>query len=589
MFAQGGKTEVLLDVMGERLDASPVPILWVGPTQRFVEDQMEPRITDLLEQAPNLSRKLARGKKNKKTKKSISGVTLRLAHGGSSVALKSDPFGLAITDEADEMMANLNGAGNPIRLIDRRGDTYADFVHAITSTPSRGPSEVDVDPDTGLEFWAMADPDEIESTIWRLWQSGTRHHWAWPCPYCQRYFIPRLRQLVWDKPLDENGKELPSTPDLARRTARVCCPRCDARIEDEHKDFMNDNGVFVCPGQDVLPNGEVVGPEPDSITVSYWVSGLASPFKSFGDRAAEYVEAVRLSDPNELQTVVNGSFGELFVPGGGTLPSWSEVKEHASEAYRYGELPAGVKIITMTVDVQKTGLYYVIRGWGAFGTSWLLENDFLFGETSEEEVWEQLAVLMEKDFNGIPIRMTMIDAGYRPGKKTDVPVHRVYEFCFYHPKAVPARGSSTQMTGDPIKTTKLGAHIKSANIKTDIDVLRLDTDFFKTWVHDRIRLDTSKQGAWHLPFDVTDDYCQQMVSEARLKKPGGKVTWVKRAADNHYWDCESMQAALYKKLNLRLLRDNRQPDRATEPQAKPTENNAPKGKSRWLRDGSIWD
>ena len=136
--AQSGKTESILDVIGERIDTAPVPILYVGPTRQMLVEQFEPRIMQLLDEAPTLAGKVARGKRSTKTKKIISGVALRLAHGSSSAALKSGPFGLAITDEADEMVANLNGQGNPIDLIDLRGQTYADFVHAIISNSGQG-------------------------------------------------------------------------------------------------------------------------------------------------------------------------------------------------------------------------------------------------------------------------------------------------------------------------------------------------------------------------------------------------------------------------------------------------------------------
>ncbi len=131
-----GKSDSLLDVIGERLDTAPVPMLYVGPTKQMLTEQWEPRVMQLLDEAASLRKKVTRGKRMTKTKKIISGVPFRLAHAGSSAALKSDPFGLALTDEADELMANVKGQGNPIELIDMRGQTYADFVHAIVSTPS---------------------------------------------------------------------------------------------------------------------------------------------------------------------------------------------------------------------------------------------------------------------------------------------------------------------------------------------------------------------------------------------------------------------------------------------------------------------
>jgi phage terminase large subunit GpA-like protein len=182
--AQHGGTDGLLDIIGARLDQRPVPILYAGPTKDFVTSQFEPRLMALLDEAPSLKAKVLRGKKNKQTKKWVAGVKVRLAHGGSSAALKSDPFALAIVDEYDEMLADVKGQGDPLMLIEARGITYADFTAAIISTPSRGLAEVLKDELSGLEFWKLQDAESIESGIWKLWQEGTRHHWAWPCPQC---------------------------------------------------------------------------------------------------------------------------------------------------------------------------------------------------------------------------------------------------------------------------------------------------------------------------------------------------------------------------------------------------------------------
>ena len=40
-----------------------------------------------------------------------------------------------------------------------------------------------------------------------------------------------------------------------------------------------------------------------------------------------------------------------------------------------------------------------------------------------------------------------------------------------------------------------------------------------------------------------DDYCQQLVAEARVKGPSGKWMWVARYRENHFLDCEAMAAA----------------------------------------------
>ena len=77
---------------------------------------------------------------------------------------------------------------------------------------------------------------------------------------------------------------------------------------------MNERGVFVAPGQSVDADGAVRGDVPECETASFWVRGLCSPFRTFSQRAAEYVTAEDSGDMYRVQTVVNASFGELWAP-----------------------------------------------------------------------------------------------------------------------------------------------------------------------------------------------------------------------------------------------------------------------------------
>jgi phage terminase large subunit GpA-like protein len=601
--AQSGKSETFIDIMGSRLDSEPVPMIYVGPSRQFLTEQWAPRMEDLMENTP-LKDRLGPPSRQKTTRKLINGVPVRLAHGGSSTALKSDPFGLALTDEADEMMATLNGQGNPVGLVDARGDSYADFVHAITSTPSEGSTDVERDPESGLEFWAESDPEEIKSTIWRLWLSGTRYHWAWPCPHCGEYFIPRLQCLGWDKPMDANGRELPSTPSLAKRTAHLIGP-CGCLIyendtvsitstERSAKEWMNDNGAYVAPGQRVTAGGVVHGPPPDSTTLSYWVSGLCSPFVSWGERASRYVEAIRTGNPGDIQSVKNQGFGELYSPGGGTVPQWGEVKDRSSPDYRMKEVAQGVRLLTLTADVQKDRIYYVVRGWGAYGTSWLVDADELWGPTEELDVWNTFANVVTSTYDGIPIKLALVDSGFRPGKKFVVPEHRVYAFARRFPGLVYATKGSSSAMRKPIVSSKIDIKIDGKEYKKGLDLLRLDTDYFKSWVQQKVRWLDDQPGSWYLPDDITEDYCRQIVSEARVKAPGGKVKWVQKSKDNHYFDCESMQGAAQMILNLGKLREGpAQRRRAPEPKQEQQSTPQPKPPKKpkgggWMGGGSIW-
>ncbi|MCO5730091.1 terminase gpA endonuclease subunit [Rhizobium sp. SSA_523] len=599
--AQSGKSETFLDLIGERLDTAPVPIIYVGPSKRFITEQWEPRILELMTET-SLKDRVGTKSRQKVSRKFINGVPLRLAHGGSSGAMKSDPFGMAFTDEADELMKELKGQGNPIGLIDARGDTYADFVHAITSTPSEGVAEVEVDPDSGLEFWGESDPEEVKSTVWRLWMTGTKYHWAWPCPHCGEFFIPRFTCLGWDKPKDRAGKEMPSTPIMAKNTAHLICPQGCIIYEEESvtieranlpaKEWMNSRGVYVAPGQKILPDGTIEGPTPESTTISFWVSGLCSPFVPWGERAQRYVEAVRSGNPGDIQSVKNQGFGELYSPGGGAVPDWKEVADRASPDYRCDEVPDGVRILTLTADVQKDRIYYVIRGWGAHGTSWLVKADELYGATEELEVWNDLATVVTDTYDGIPIKLALIDSGFRPGKKFLVPEHRVYAFARRFPALVRAtKGSSTSMR-KPIATSTIDINIDGKEIKRGLELLRLDTDYFKSWVQQKVRWLDGQPGSWYLPEDISEDYCKQIVSEARIRAPGGKVKWIMKSKQNHFLDCEAMQGAACTLLNLTKLRDGppqrRRPAQEQPASPPPAARPGPSSKPGGGRPSSYW-
>ncbi|WP_245501735.1 terminase gpA endonuclease subunit [Mesorhizobium sp. M2A.F.Ca.ET.039.01.1.1] len=561
MGAQMGKTDSELDIVGHRLDQRPAPILWVGPTKEFLVDQQEPRILGLLEEAPRLSAKLQRGKRMKKTRKIVAGVPIRLAHAGSSSALKSDPAALAIVDEYDEMLANIKGQGDPLGLVEARGDTYADFVTVVTSTPSQGHIETEVDPVSGLEFWKPADPDAVKSPIWALFQQGTRYHWAWPCPHCGEYFIPRFSCLVVPKN---------ATPAQARRGSYIQCPYgCVDPIEDhKHKAAMNARGRYVAPGQTIDRDGNVEGAPPDSSTISFWVSGLASPFRTWGQRAERYLTALGSGDDNEIQTAMNAGFGECYTLGGlGETPEWQEVLAKRVP-YRLGDLPREVLRITAGVDVQKRSLVYVVRGFGARGSSWLLDFGQIYGPTAEQDVWDELETTLMTPIRGRMIDCVFVDSGFRPGKATAGDEHRVYEFALRFPRWVFAtKGHDAQTT--PLRPSKIEVLHNGKKAKSSLTLIHLDSDFFKSLVHSRVRMEIGRPGSFHLPLGaedagmmsggVTEDYARQIVSEGRVINPAnGKASWVKRFKDNHFLDCEAMAAAAGYMLRVHTIKESEQ-------------------------------
>lgn len=544
---QMSKTDGILDVMGWRLATKPRPQLYVGPSKDFVSNQFEPRLMKLFDEAKALAPLVARGKRNKKTLKTVAGVNVRLAWAGSATSLASDQAGDVYIDEFDKMVGGVKGEGGPFGLAKARADTYRDRKIAVTSTPKRGSVETERDPRTGLEFWKMADPADIESPIWAKWQSGTRHHWAWKCPHCGEWFIPRMSLLRYPKD---------ATPSQARARTWLQCPSSNGCvIEEEDKAAMNAGGRFVAPGCTINEDGTVFEADmPDNSMLSLWVSGLASPFLSWGERVEEVLNAELSGDAEERQGAVNKT-GELWTPTAtGDVPTWQVILNRA-EPYAKGAMPDAAIHPIITVDVQRDRLVFVIRGWGARSSSWLIEQGYLYGDTATVDVWNDLAEKVTTPIGGVPIKLGFIDSGFRPGKPLTLPLNRVYAFCRRFRRFIyPTKGSSRPMLR-PLVKVKPDVNRKADVAKYGLELIRLDTDHWKSFVHERLAWPLDQSGAFHLHQDIDEDYCRQLVAEVRVVTDSGKPQWVVKSTSNHFLDCEAMNAAAAYMLNVHHIRD----------------------------------
>ena len=174
---------------------------------------------------------------------------------------------------------------------------------------------------------------------------------------------------------------------------------------------------------------------------------------------------------------------------------------------------------------------------------WLIDYGTLYGETVEEGVWTDLADLIATPVCGRLVQLVLIDSGFRPGKPDELPLNRIYDFCRRFPRLVrPTKGSSMPMRVPLIKSS-IEVTAKGATLKAGLTLLRLDPDYFKSRVFERIRWPQDQPGAWHLPHDVSEDYCRQIVSEARVRLASGRIRWTRRSKENHFLDLEAMQCA----------------------------------------------
>lgn len=535
MGTQMGKSVTMENIIGHRLDEDPTPCLYVAPTKPLLVSTVEPKFMAMFRECASLWKKYDQAISAQMTKW-LAGTKFRFAWAGSPTELAADSAGLVMVDEVDRIVNT--GEGDTTEIIEARGDAYADSKVGYTATPTRGKIERRKDSRTGLWHWMPGSVKSISSKIWQLWQSGTRHEWAIPCPHCGEYFIPWSGLLWWPG----KGGQDECTPDEAGKHARLTCPNNGCMIEDKWRPWMNKRGVAVAPGELVSKTGAIKG-EADTAGFTHysiWVSGLCSfaVKKSYGFLAKKLLSALNSNDPAKLQAVYNTGFGECYSEAG-DAPSWEEVRAQCY-GYAAAQLLLEPLRIYCTVDVQKNRLVYVIRAWYAGLGSMLLEHGELWGETDQDAVWEQLSELIDTEYDGQPISHTGIDMGYRDDQ--------VYGFVNSH------KGRASALRGrdrldKPFRKEVVEVDKKGKTRKRGDARWAFDSPLAKRWVHSRFKRPDNRGGWWLLHQQVTDDYCKQIVGE-EWREAEGKFHQV---GENHYLDCEAMQyvMALRDKLQRR--------------------------------------
>ena len=547
--SQSGKTELLLNIAGHRLDDGPrVPILYIGPTEDMTKDLVRDRVDKFLRSTPSLWDNTARGQAYAVLQKWIKGIPWSFGWSGSAAQLASRPVGLVMLDELDRMPTDVGNEGSPFELALARTKRYQQGKVLCVSSPT---------------IWGS-------SPIWDRFEQGTMHMFSWRCASCDEYFVPTKENLLYDDTGDA---------DLAYQTATIACHHCGQEYTDEDKNKLNENGKYIrhrkLEDEETAKNSVFDRYVPDEdqtqrISASYWFSGLVPLFTSIKTLAYKLHSANLGGDPSVVQSVVNTWFGEPWAESG-DAPSLEEVMHNVAD-YSPENVVFGIQKITCGVDVQKNGLYYVVRGWGYNSESWLISYGYIAGETAYDNVWMRLQRFLEQGIDGKKIDLTLVDSGYRPQfDDRPRPDHIVYSFC-RRVKSVNVHAAKGRDGGEvPVRVRHIDYTHGGVVIKGGVRLYLTDVTSIKRWIHQRLNWPPDQPGRFNLHKETDNKYAMQLLAEEEARKPNGQVYFMKIRRENHYLDCEAYARAAAMSLRVDELKEIKKPLNASKSTQK-TEN-----------------
>ena len=542
-------------------DVAPYNMLFASTTEQLAK-QVAGRTERMAEQCPRLGRQLPHPKFRKQTEIQFDHCRIYVGWFLSASTLADKDILVGHANEVDKIKQfSTDSEGDPLDRFLDRASNKPNHKYVIESTPER------------------RDHSRVEAG--RL--NSTNCHLHVPCPHCNRYQTLQLGDgtqpggLKWDKTKDDEHDA-----ELARRTARYICAHCNKEIHDQHRGPMIRLGVWAPEGcginhaealkaarrwvprlkgtdgaavDDHIPwqgwsQAKWVTGKPlrDGVDAGYQCSRLYDLSLTWGDIAARYI-AVK-GNKKKLQQFLNEWMAETWVDVH-IRHTWEDLGRRLRLEYSRGTVPADAWFLTAGVDVQEDRCYWIVRAWGAYCTSWLVDwgicrkvfdGQGLSPLNSDLNQLDDLVVNRGFPVNGktkdgydkLWCAKICVDTGFR--------IRDVHQFLRDRP-------------GDRLRAVAGDQNVRSGYFRLSVlekdsrtgkpyegglAQWQLNVDAFKEETRDRFSIPVGEPGAFYFPREVLaegQDYLKQICNEAPM---GEKRVWqmIKPSWGNHHWDDE---------------------------------------------------
>lgn len=371
-----GKTRILSNLIAYHMHWQPANMVMMYPIVDAAEKFASKKLMPDIEATPALREVLNR-RTSKILVKDFLGGCLYLVGANSTTSLRGTSGQVLIADEIDDYPDDIDGQGDPLELLWKRGESYPNVIKVVSSTPTlEGTSRIDA-----------------------LLNESDYHRWMMPCPKCggRQYF--KWEQFI--------------IPDKDPLKIFIECQHCNAQLNDADRLSMYYAGKW----EATQPFNGIRG---------YHFPGMNCPWpaqKGYRDRlhqmGVEYLRSLKKESRHKV-------FVNTF-----ECRTWKikakklEARPLMNRAEDYGPmLPAGVLALVAACDVQDDRLEAAILGYGIGEECWWIEYRVIMGDpdipTGEpRSPWDGLDDFFMSAFDhpsGTKLRVecALVDMGHKP-------------------------------------------------------------------------------------------------------------------------------------------------------------------------------
>jgi phage terminase large subunit GpA-like protein len=414
---------------------------------------------------------------------------------------------------------------------------------------------------TGIRTYLECTVSETKGRIWQEYLGGTESRIARPCPHCGKFVTPEREHLVgWQ----EAENEL-----QARSGAAWTCPECKASWGEHERYVANLRSVLVHRGQEVGPDGQVIGPAPPTRTLGFRWTAVDNHFATAADIAADEWNARREHDRENAEKKMR-----QFVHCIPYDPPEVELTPLQPEevAKRVADLKKGIAPndhvgVTVGVDTGKRALHWTAMAWLEDGRGFVI--DYGIQSVPSDRFGTRAGLLvalrgLKKYFDGgwqdqsglrVTPRQVWIDSGWHEHKDP------VYEFCIdansgarigtdtYRPSKGHGDGQQRMERYYAPKHKNrevryIGREFYLSLVTGRVMLVHVNADHWKSELHQRLALPLEAPGAIVL-YAAADrmahaDFVDQLTAERQVEKwidgRGETVVWERMRRKNHHLD-----------------------------------------------------